>query len=116
MLNNFHLQTGTTSGGYSAALPSATGVYSGLKRNEIGEHWAKNILIGAALITTLSQSSAPSMNWYANATSPFDPLSYSDFLAAKERTRVLTRAEQAVFHRALRRSAKIIHKAKRVTI
>ena len=31
-------------------------------------------------------------------------------------TRVLTRAEQAVFHRALRRSAKIIHKAKRVTI
>jgi hypothetical protein len=116
MLDNFDLQTGAASGGYQPALPLATGVSSGAKRNETGEQWAKHILIGAALITTLSQSSAPSMNWYAKATAPFDPMAYSDFLAVKERPRALTKAEQAVFHRALRRSAKMIHKAKRVSV
>ena len=83
------------------------------KGQPISDFLAKSVLFGAAFLLPLSSASTTSVDWYAKATLGFDPASYSDFLATRERPRVLTRSEQAVLHRALRRSARMVHKAKR---
>ena len=116
MWNNSPTQTGTVSAAYEATLPIATGFSSTEIRNDFSEVRATSILFGAALITIISHSSAPSVDWYAKATARFDPSVYNEFLGAKVHPRVLTKSEQAIFHRALRRSAKMIYKANRDTV
>jgi hypothetical protein len=99
---------------YEALVPAATGVsVVNAKPAPIAEFLAKGLVVGTAVISTLSPSGGASRDWYASATATFDARAYADFLTTRERPRTLTHTEQAVLHRALRRSTRIVHKAKR---
>jgi hypothetical protein len=102
---------------YEPINPRETGiVMTAAKPSPLAQLISTGVSLGATVIPALSPVSVSTIDWYGTATTALDLLSYWKVLGAREAPRFLTLSEQAVFHSALRRSAKIIHKAKRIEI